>query len=181
MILLFSCRESVAPQTDSKNAALQADTAGQTINTPVSGPHTATTRNDTLHDINADTLIALALLNKNSTDLFEKYGLEFEGNCYACDLAEIRIDKNVLTLLNTCDHHTQENLRIISQQYADNQMSFETDNGTFIFKKENTLPLYSLRVNGRSSKSKDLRIGQWFTFKHLLPRFNVHDCGDFEG
>lgn len=180
-LLAASCQDPADPHSDKSNTGLQQDTAKQNSSSPAKTAETADTPKDSLHDINADTLIAVTMLNKNSTDLFEKFGLEFEGNCYACDLAEISIDKNVLTLLNTCDHNSQEKVTIITQHDGDNQMSFETDNGTFIFTKENTLPIYTLRVSGRSSHNKNLRIGQWFTLKHLLPRFKVHDCGDFEG
>jgi hypothetical protein len=180
-LLAVSCKDTADPHSDKSNASLQHDTAKQNISTPAKRAEIAHTRKDSLHDVNADTLIALTVLKKNSTDVFEKFGLEFEGNCYACDLAEISIDKNVLTLLNTCDHNTQEKVTISTQHFADNQMTFETDKGTFIFTKENTLPIYALRVSGRSTKNKNLRIGQWFTLKHLLPKFKVHDCGDFEG
>ena len=35
--------------------------------------------------------------------MFIKYGLEFTGNCYACDLTQFRIEDGEIIISNVCE------------------------------------------------------------------------------
>ncbi len=130
---------------------------------------------------NFDTLIPIEIVNKKSKNVYKKYGLEFTGNCYACDLAEFKIKKNAISIINVCNIQNIINLPIVNQKSDENQIIIETKTYKFIFKKIETEPIYKLEiVNGKFDK-KNLRISQYYTFKKNLPKFEVHDCGDFQG
>ena len=132
-------------------------------------------------DITKDSLISIAILNKKSKNVFEKYGLEFSGNCYACDLAELKIDDKKISFHNTCDNKIHLELAITKFVTNKNEIIIETGTGRFIFLKIEDLPIYELKIIGKHFKNKNLRIGTYFTLKKIINKFEVHDCGDFQG
>jgi hypothetical protein len=130
-----------------------------------------------------DSLTPVELLNKYSENVYEKYGLEFSGNCYACDLAEVKINAQSITIFNTCDHKNRVDLKILNTEISENNLKIETQKVIFTFlkisNKENEA-LYHLQLDGSFLK-KNLRLGEFYIFTKSLPKFDVHDCGDFQG
>ena len=132
-------------------------------------------------EIPKDSLISIEILNKKSKNVFEKYGLEFSGNCYACDLAELKIDDQKISIYNTCDNKIHLELAITKFVTNKNEIIIETGTGKFIFLKIEDQPIYELKIIGKNFKNKNLRIGTYFTLKKIINKFEVHDCGDFQG
>jgi hypothetical protein len=49
-------------------------------------------------------LIPIEIVDPKSTNVYEKYGLEFSGNCYACDLANLSISEKSIKLTNAVSY-----------------------------------------------------------------------------
>ena len=132
-------------------------------------------------EIYKDTLIPIELQNEKSENVYEKYGLEFTGNCYACDLAEFKIEKHKISLSNVCDVTNRINLQIVNVEHTDNQIKIETKNCKFIFLKIHNEPIYKLKIINGTIEKKNLRISEYYTITKSLSKFETHDCGDFQG
>lgn len=48
-------------------------------------------------------LTPIELKESKSKNVFKKYGTEFSGNCYACDLAIFKLNKKNFDIVNVCD------------------------------------------------------------------------------
>lgn len=129
----------------------------------------------------SDTLVALELIQKDSKNVFEKYGIDFTGYCYACDAADIIIENKQIRLVNACDKEIVETFPIIKSTTTKEGMTFKTKSGTFEFKWIESVPVYELKITGNIPKKDNLRINRYFTISQAVPRFEVHDCGDFQG
>ena len=132
-------------------------------------------------EIYKDTLIPIELQNEKSENVYEKYGLEFTGNCYACDLTEFKIEKHKISLSNVCDVTNKINLQIVNVEHTDNQIKIETKNCKFIFLKIHNEPIYKLKIINGTIEKKNLRISEYYTITKSLSKFETHDCGDFQG
>lgn len=132
-------------------------------------------------EIDLDTLIPLEVLNEKSKNIYEKYGLEFSGNCYACDLAQIEIENRNISISNVCDNENKINLKILNLEKTETQIIIETQKAKFIFLKIPNEPIYTLKIIDGTFENENLRISKYFTAKKNLSKFEVHDCCDFEG
>jgi len=132
-------------------------------------------------DIYLDTLIPIVILDKKSKNSYKKYGLEFGGNCYACDLAQFKIDNREISIFNVCDNQNKLNFEILKLENTKNKIEIETQNYKFTFIKIEHEPIYKLKIINYNIQNKDLRISEYFTFKKNLMKFEVHNCGDFDG
>ena len=132
-------------------------------------------------EIPKDSLISVEILNKKSKNVFKKYGLEFSGNCYACDLAELKIDDKKISIYNTCDKEIHLELAITKVVSTKDEIIIETGTCKFAFLKIEDAPVYELKIIGKNFKNENLRIGTYFTMKKIINKFEVHDCGDFQG
>ncbi|MEO6734633.1 MAG: hypothetical protein ABIN01_25655 [Ferruginibacter sp.] len=132
-------------------------------------------------EIPKDSLISVEILNKKSKNIFKKYGLEFSGNCYGCDLAELKINDQKISIYNTCDNKIHLEIAITKVASTKNEIIIETGTGKFIFLKTEDLPIYKLKIIDKKFKNENLRIGTYFTLKKIINKFEVHDCGDFQG
>ena len=128
-----------------------------------------------------DTLVPIDILNNSSKDVFEKYGMEFEGNCYDCDLAYFKIEQQRIKIICVCDPKNCLEYNIISSEITKNMFSLKTQYSEFVFTQIESVPIYKLSISGKKIKSKNLRIVQYYTLKSMLHKFKVHDCGDFQG
>ena len=133
------------------------------------------------NEIYNDTLIPIQIQNEKSENIYQKYGLEFTGNCYACDLAEFKIEKNKISIHNVCDIENKMNLEIVKAEQSDKQIKIETKNCKFIFIKIHNEPIYKLKIINGTIEKKNLRISEYYTISKSLSKFEVHDCGDFQG
>ena len=134
-----------------------------------------------LKKISSELLVPMELLEPSSKEVTTKYGLEFGGNCYACDVVNILIDGEMITLMNACDLHSQVSYTIESVEEKEKQINIKTKAHTFVFEQVEEYPIYSLKVIGEEIDETVFREASFYTLRSLLETFEVHDCGDFEG
>lgn len=134
-----------------------------------------------LKKISSELLVPMELLEPSSKEVTTKYGLEFGGNCYACDVVNILIDGEMITLMNACDLHSQVSYTIESVEEKGKQINIKTQSHTFVFEQVEEYPIYSLKVIGEEIDETVFREASFYTLRSLLETFEVHDCGDFEG
>ena len=126
-------------------------------------------------------LIPIDTVNSKSKDVYEKFGLEFSGNCYNCDLAVLSITEKTIRLTNVCDEKLNQILEIIQITNTDNGIEIKTKQHNFIFTEIDKVPIYELKIIGDNIEIENLRFSKYYTLKNLLKKFKQHDCGDFQG
>ena len=131
--------------------------------------------------MNLDTLIPIKILNLKSKNIYTKYGLEFTGNCYSCDLAQFRIENHKVIISNVCDSQNELSFKIVKLINTEKKIEIETESYDFIFLKIEEEPIFRLEIINYDIQNKDLIISECFTFKKELMKFEIHDCGDFDG
>lgn len=174
--LLASC----SPSADKKVAAnTSTDTQKEVA---ASTPESVKNDQETV-EIPGDfsTLVPIDVLNSKSTNVYKKYGIEFSGNCYSCDLASLSITKKQIRWTNVCDE--KDSFEIDDFSYSDegSKTIFKTPEGTYILIQIDKAPVYELVIEGQKLELKNKRISKYFTTQKTLPLFTEHDCGDFEG
>ncbi|MBC5836826.1 hypothetical protein [Flavobacterium muglaense] len=126
-------------------------------------------------------LVPLDILDKKSSNKYEKYGVEFSGNCYACDLAQLKITSKQLTVSNVCNPTNNVKLTITKQESSPNQIKIVTKNNQFLFVKIDPEPIYQLNIISGPWNNLALRLSPYYTIEKKISHFTVHDCGDFQG
>lgn len=174
--LLASC----SPATDKKVEKNVSPDTKKEVATSTPEP----IKNDQLQlEIPGDfsTLVPIDLLNSKSTNVYDKYGIEFSGNCYSCDLTSLSITKKQIRWTNVCDEKDTFEIDDFSFSNEGNKTIFKTPERTYIITQIDNAPVYELVVEGKKLELKNKRISKYFTTKKALPLFTEHDCGDFEG
>jgi hypothetical protein len=128
-----------------------------------------------------DQLFAIDILDPESTNVFKKYGIEFTGNCYACDLAILSLTEKQFKMTNVCNDKVTKTYEIIAFSGSDNLIQFKTKQNNFVLTKIDKAPVYELKITGDTTKLKDLRVSKFYTTSKMLDKFEEHDCGDFQG
>ena len=128
-----------------------------------------------------DELVPIDTVDSKNKDVFKKYGLEFNGNCYACDLALLSITKKSIKLTNVCDSKVNEIYNIVKFSVFDYRIEISTAQNDFLLTKIDNAPVYELKIIGNDIRIENLRVSRFFTLKKILDKFKQHDCGDFEG
>lgn len=126
-------------------------------------------------------LIPIDVLDNKSTNVYEKYGIEFSGNCYSCDLASLSVTKNKIIWANICDENDTFEINDFSFSNEGNKTIIKTSERTYTLIQIDKAPVYELVIEGKKLELKNKRISRYFTIKKALPLFKEHDCGDFEG
>lgn len=126
-------------------------------------------------------LIPIDLLNNKSTNVYEKYGIEFSGNCYSCDLASLSITKDKMIWTNVCDKNDTFKIDDFSFSNEENKTIVKTSERTYIIIQIDKAPVYELTVEGKKLELDNKRVSRYFTTQKALLLFKEHDCGDFEG
>ena len=126
-------------------------------------------------------LIPIDTVNSKSKNVYEKYGIEFSGNCYACDLAELSINNKSIKLTNVCDDQLIQNLEITKFGAIGNGFDIQSKQLHFLLNQIDKAPIYELQIISNNIKVENLRISKYYTLKKLLNKFEEHDCGDFQG
>ena len=126
-------------------------------------------------------LIPIDTVNSKSKNVYEKFGIEFSGNCYACDLAELSITNKSIKLTNVCDEQLIQNLDITKFQALDNGFDIQSKQLHFLLNQIDKAPIYEFQIISNNIKVENLRISKYYTLKKLLNKFEEHDCGDFQG
>lgn len=130
---------------------------------------------------NPFTLVALEVVDSTNQNAFQKYGMAFSGNCYSCDIAHLQISGREITFVNACDAQQSLTFSIETFVQNDQQIYLETREAKFVFSKIANAPVYQLKVSGKPLKDPNLLLGKFYTFQEKLPKFEIHDCGDFQG
>lgn len=152
-----------------------------TINTEYNIKVSKKNSNSEKRSIEQLNLIPIDTVDSKSENIYKKYGIEFSGNCYACDLAEITITEQTLKLTNVCDVKLDREFEIIKITNAKSEIEIKTQQSDFTFTKIDKAPIYELKITGKEINAENLRISKYYTLKKLLKKFEQHDCGDFEG
>ena len=126
-------------------------------------------------------LIPIDIVDSKNKDIYKKYGIEFSGNCYECDLAEFSINEKSIKLTNVCDTEQNQIFEIIKITNTKSKIEIKTKQNNFVFTEIDKVPIYELKIIPKGIKTKNLRISKYYTLKKLLKKFEQHDCGDFEG
>lgn len=126
-------------------------------------------------------LAPIELKESKSKNVFKKYGTEFSGNCYACDLAVFKINKKNFDIVNVCDDNDFKRFKDFKYEKSGNILKITTSETTFIFTKIENEPIYQLTFEGKKPDLKNKRISEFYTPKTLIEKFEEHDCGDFQG
>ena len=126
-------------------------------------------------------LVPVTMLNPKSKNAYEKYGIEFSGNCYACDLAAISVGKKYFDIINVCDKDDFYRTEKFTYQPSPNEFIVNTEKRQFIFTKIDTVPIYELKITGEKISLKNKRISKFYTQQKELHKFKQHDCGEFDG
>ncbi|MDR2271768.1 MAG: hypothetical protein LBF27_12760 [Sphingobacterium sp.] len=127
------------------------------------------------------TLYPIDILKPESKDVFKKYGIEFSGICYNCDLAELKITKDLIQFVNVCDSNEVYQVKKFNYAVNDSILHVKTEHNEFIFQKVEKEPVFELKITGEPFILKNKRIAKFYTQKALIEQFEVHDCGDFQG
>jgi len=132
--------------------------------------------------LSSEILTPLELLDEESNEVVSKYGLEFGGVCYACDIANIRLDNEQITLINACDKDKKISFKIVHLKLNGDQLTVITAFNEFSFHKIEESPVvYKLTVVGDNIEETYFREAFFYTLSSQITRFDVHDCGEFEG
>lgn len=175
-LVLLGCKDN--PKDELKNTP-------EKINVPIIGkPMVKTSEindNELIKIDQLSALIPIDTVNSKSKNVYEKFGLEFTGNCYACDLAALSINTKTITLTNVCDKDHNQVLEVEQIETTENGLKIQTKQLNFIFNQIDKAPVYELKIIGNRIKTENLRISKYYTLEKNLKKFEQHDCGDFEG
>ncbi|CAD0218463.1 hypothetical protein KYG33_03185 [Chryseobacterium sp. D764] len=173
--LLASC----SPATDKKVEKV-ASTDAKTAPVSTPAPEKNNTSTSELPGELSE-LVPIDLLNSKSVNVYEKYGIEFSGNCYSCDLTSVSITKEKIIWTNVCDEKDTFEISDFSFSNEGNKTIFKTPERTYIVTQIDKAPVYELVIEGKKLELKNKRISKYFTTEKALPLFTEHDCGNFEG
>lgn len=127
------------------------------------------------------TLVPLDILNSKSTNVFEKYGIEFSGNCYSCDLAKLSITTQVMKWTNVCDENDVFEINNFTFTVEGDKTILKTKDRSYTLNKIDKSPIYELVIDGGKLELANKRISKYFTTNEAIPLFKENDCGEFEG
>ena len=163
-----------------KNKEVEKNDTTETIKTD-STESIVKTDNNVIKIEQLKQLIPIDTVNSKSKNVYEKFGLEFQGNCYDCDLAALSIAEKTIKLTNVCDEKQNQVLEVLEIKNTNNEVIIKTKQFNFIFSEIDKVPIYELKITGNTINFEGLRISRYYTLKKLLKKFKEHDCGDFEG
>ncbi|MBE8727816.1 hypothetical protein [Flavobacterium hungaricum] len=175
-LLFAACNQNTKSEIENTK---EKDTVSKTEKTVSEPAATITEQQNQNKDL--EELSAIELLKPQSKNVFKKYGIEFTGNCYACDLAVLSITKKQIKMTNVCNDQVTQEDEIIEFSESDNVVQFKTKRNNFTLTKIDKAPVYELKITGDTTKIKDLRISKYYTTHQMLDKFEEHDCGDFQG
>ena len=126
-------------------------------------------------------LVPVQVVNARSAQPYQRYGIDFDGNCYSCNLAELQVTDTVVWLRNVCDSNLKQALHLLSVQHNGAQEVLRCSEGVLVLEKMNEAPVFRLTQPVPPRVNDKLRLRNFYTDKSRLHRFSVHDCGDFQG
>ncbi|MFT3907943.1 MAG: hypothetical protein QM737_00845 [Ferruginibacter sp.] len=186
IVLLFICINAGCNQSNSKNNEVKSNetkTAEVSVDTTQNKPIIVETKDTVKADHLGDySLMApIKIVNPKSENAYEKYGIDFDGNCYTCDLALIRIDKKNFDIVNVCEESNLYRIEDWTYETSSNELKIKAKKNEFIFTKLDGIPVYELKITGEKLSLKDKKFSRFYTQKSELNKFKQHECGEFDG
>ena len=126
-------------------------------------------------------LAPITLLHQSIKDPFKRYGINIVSNCYACNDTEFTVKDNKAVFTNVCDDKAIFAFEITKITEKAQSIELEFDGKKAVFEKLEDTPIYELKIEGEALKLKESVTSKYYTPKELLPKFEQHNCGDFEG
>ncbi|SDI99598.1 hypothetical protein [Chryseobacterium jejuense] len=175
VVLLASCSTSIEKKVNNVDStAAKTDTVSK-----------LTSEKNTISKIEVpgdfSELVPIDVLEIKSKNVYEKYGIEFSGNCYSCDLTSLSITKDKIKWTNICDKKDAFEINNFSVSGEGNTTVLKTSDRTYILTQIDKAPIYELVVEGEKLELDKKRVAKYFTTQKALPLFKEHDCGNFEG
>lgn len=136
---------------------------------------------EAIHKLTSELMIPLEIVEEGSVVATERYGLDFSGNCYACDVANLLIDGEMITLMNACDLENQVSFKVTGIEEKGNVIIVKTPVNEFVFEQIDEVPVYKVTVTGQSMDKEFFRMGAFYTTESKLKTFSIYDCGEFDG
>ncbi|MNV00511.1 hypothetical protein D3C71_906760 [compost metagenome] len=131
--------------------------------------------------LNLDTLVSLIIMKEESDNIYEKFGIDFTGYCYACDVADLILNNEQIKIVNTCEPDLKKVFRIQNKSLTKDGFTLDAEWYKFVFSRIDNTPIYKLKLLGKPFNNPELRLNTYFTTPKALPKFEIHDCGDFQG
>lgn len=174
IVLIAACSEN--KQAEKKKEDKPELVSKSDEKTPVDEPESVD-----FNRLKLDTLVALTIVKEESKNIYEKFGIDFGGYCYACDAADLVLNDEQIQLVNTCDPEVKRTFRIQKKTLTKDGFTLESEGYKFVFLRIDNTPVYILKLLGKPFKNPELRLNSYFTTPKALPKFEIHDCGDFQG
>lgn len=126
-------------------------------------------------------LVPVKVVHPNSKNVYEKFGIDFDGNCYTCDLAVIQFNMKYFDLVNVCDAKDVYRTEKFSYDLLPDGIRIKTEKGELLLSRVGVGPVYELKVTGGGGALKNKKLVKYYTPKAELKKFKQHDCGEFDG
>ena len=139
------------------------------------------TESEAIRKLTSELMIPLEIVEEGNVVATERYGLDFSGNCYACDVANVLVDGEMITLMNACDLENQASFKITDIEAQEKVLIVKTPVNEFVFEQIEEIPVYKVTVTGPLLDKEFFRMGAFYTTESKLKSFSIHDCGEFDG
>ncbi|KUF43772.1 hypothetical protein AS361_16395 [Myroides marinus] len=100
--LMLMCLAAVMMSCKENNTTSVKDDEKATIEKVTDLPNS-----EKVNQLLSEMLVPMEIADEGAKNLTDKYGIDFGGTCYACDVAEIIVDGEMINLMNACDVQTQ--------------------------------------------------------------------------
>lgn len=174
--LAFSCNKNNKETIENSHTNSENKTALKPVEKSI--PEKEET---TINLSNYNKLAPIEMKDSKQKNVFKKYGIEFGGVCYSCDLAIFKINDKSFEIVSLCDEKDFHSYKDFSYQKTGNSLKIITPESTFIFIKVENEPIYQLKIEGQKPELKNKRLLEFYTPESLIEKFEEHDCGDFQG
>lgn len=163
---MLACKQGEKQETDGVNKVTTEVVSNQS---------------EAVHKLTSELMVPLEVVEEGSVITTERYGLDFAGNCYTCDVANLLIDGEMITLMNACDLENQLSFKVTGIEENGKTITVKTPVNEFIFEQIDEVPVYKVTVTGQAIDKEFFRIGAFYTTHSKLKTFSIHDCGEFDG
>ena len=140
-----------------------------------------------------DTLVPMEVTNAKSTNPYSKYGYAFDAHCYGCYGIYLCITDSSVSLSGVCgeDAIPAKTLKIERiETNAEGEIIIIVKGARLIFRKMDKVAVYKFIIKGdlriKSSYLSGIdyfkdSVEHYYTPLKELHKFEIHDCGDFQG
>ena len=129
-----------------------------------------------------DILIPIEIIGSKNKEGYIKYQMEFNGNCYDCDLAHLSITEKSIMLTNVCDKNSNQAYEVIKVTKFEKGIEIKTKQNVFVFNVIDKSPIYELKTVGNKIENETLRLSKYYISKKTMNKFIMKGvCGGFDG